>query len=307
MQPAPDSILRSLLGDVPVSTFLADYWQKKPLHVGGCPARFVELFDEAAFRHATQHCASLKVSVRDFLGRVRELPLTPDRVEAALRAKGTVCISEIHDNPRLDAFMLALAGELMQAGELSFNCYCSPDGQGFSLHLDDHPVWILQIEGHKQWWFSPQPFDNPLTTVSFPPGVAQAEVPWSTPLPRPDEANFMHVTLAPGDVLYLPEGTWHRAAAAGSSLALTLACSRVTALDLVREVMGPRVANSRVLNRNLSAMGAGLADTGTLALSEREALANALAGLKALLDEVSENELLQAWQRLARHNAKITD
>lgn len=307
MQTGPDSILRTLLGDLPVPTFLVDYWQKRPLHVGGCPGRFVELFDEQAFRQATRHCANLKVSVRDLLGRVRELPLMPEQVEAALRAKGTVCISEIRDNPRLDAFLVAIAAELMQAGELSFNCYCSPDGQGFSLHLDDHPVWILQIEGHKQWWYSPQPFDNPLTTVSFPPGAALAELPWSAPLARPDEADFIEVTLAPGDVLYLPEGTWHRAAAAGRSLALTLACSRVTALDLVHEVIGRRVAVERGLNRNLSGIGAGLTHALATPAGERESLSRALARLRAMLDEVSEDDLLRAWQALASKHASATD
>lgn len=307
MPTAPDSILRTLLGDLAPGTFLADYWQKLPLHVGGRPRRFAELFDAAAFRHATRHCASLKVSVRDLLGRVRERPLAPDQVEAALRANGTVCISEIRDNPRLDAFMAGFADELMQAGELSFNCYCSPDGQGFALHLDDHPVWILQVEGHKQWWYSPQPFDNPLTTVSFPPGVALAQLPWSAPLARPDEADFINVTLAPGDVLYLPEGTWHRAAAAGRSLALTLACSRVSALDLVREVIGRRVAGERALNRNLSGIGAGLKHGIAPARVEAESLAEALAGLRAMLAEVSEHDLLQAWQTLANKHAKTAE
>lgn len=307
MKSAPDSLLQTLLGDLPIGSFFADYWQKKPLHVGGCPDRFAELFDDAGFRQATRHCASLKVSVRDLLGRVRELPIEPAQVEAALRANGTVCISEIRENPRLDAFMAAFSREVMQAGDLSFNCYCSPDGQGFALHLDDHPVWILQIEGHKQWWYSPQPFDNPLTTVSFPPGVTVAQLAWADPLPRPDEAQFISVTLAPGDVLYLPEGTWHRAAAAGRSLALTLACSRVTVLDLVREVIGRRVAGERALNRNISGLGAGMPNAIAPATAEIESLAIAVARLRAMLDEVSEAELLAAWHRLASKHVETAD
>lgn len=241
-----------LLGSTPVDLFFQDYWQRKPLLVKGAGARFADLFDKAAFHRAAHQCDNLKISYRDARGVSMERTCAPEHIDAAFQAGSTVCISGIQGNTQLDHFMASFARHVLQAGELSFNCYYSPDGHGFALHLDDHPVWILQIEGKKRWWYSRLPFHKPLSTVSFSQGATLAYVSWAPPIERPDEADFWEVLLEPGDVLYLPEGTWHRAAAAdGESLALTLACSRVSPLDLVQQTMAAGIAQSPALRENL--------------------------------------------------------
>jgi hypothetical protein len=51
------------------------------------------------------------------------------------------------------------------------------------------------------------------------------------------EQEFSEQWLSPGDVLFLPAGTYHRAEAEGYSLALTLACVPMTAADFVDDAV----------------------------------------------------------------------
>lgn len=299
--PPEPSLLAQLLGEMPVADFFAQHWQQTPVHLpapAGQRQRFAALFDQAAFEHAIRHCADLKLSFRNAEGVPMERRCLPDQVWAAFRAGATVCVSDIQDNPALNAFMAAFAREVHQAGELSFNCYCSPDRHGFALHLDDHPVWILQIEGEKRWWYSKTPHHNPLSTISFSQHQTSASVAWADPVPRPDESDFIETVLAPGDVLYLPEGTWHRAAAQQRSLALTLACSRVSPLDVVQHLIGPHVAHHRLLRMNLpGAWAAQVGDTIPPALEVQ--YQEALEELRALLATLTPQDMHKAWRTLA--------
>lgn len=294
------SFLQELLAGVPLPLFFAEYWQKKPLLIKGNCERFSSLFDKTAFEQALRQCDGLKISARDGQGVSVERNCHPLQAQAAFRAGATVCISGIQSNARLDQFTQAFAQEVLQAGQLSFNCYYSPNGHGFSLHLDDHPVWILQIEGKKKWWYSKEPYDNPLSTVSFAPGATVAHVPWAAPIPRPDESHFHQAVLEPGDVLYLPEGTWHRAAAEGESLALTLACGRTCALDLVQQAVATRIAHRRSLRENLpGAWAQTLAQTSTTPQALEVKFAAVIDELRDMVNQLTPQDLYAVWQQLA--------
>lgn len=299
MSAAGDNFLAELLGDTPVALFFQEYWQRKPLLVKGQCERFAKLFGKPAFRQATRQCDNLKLSYRDARGVSMERTCTPEQVDNAFRAGATVCISGIQGNMQLDHFMNTFASQVHQAGELSFNCYYSPDGHGFGLHLDDHPVWILQIEGKKRWWYSRSPFPKPLSTVSFSQGATEARVPWADPIARPDESDFWEVVLEPGDVLYLPEGTWHRAAAAdGESLALTLACSRMSPLDLVQQAMAAGIAQRPALRENLPGAWAPTIAEQVPPELERQ-FAAVIEELRCMVNGLTPQSLYETWRRLA--------
>ncbi|KAB8332156.1 cupin [Scytonema tolypothrichoides VB-61278] len=92
------------------------------------------------------------------------------------------------------------------------NAYCSwPQKQGFSSHYDTHEVFILQIDGTKQWYVFRDTIKYPLPeqkSSSFSPPEGEA---------------YLSCTLKPGDVLYIPRGHWHYAVAVDEpSLHLTL-------------------------------------------------------------------------------------
>lgn len=294
-------LLPWLLTGLEPATFFAEYWERRPLLLRGAPGRFAGLFSPAAFDRASGHCDHLKVSRRDPRGRPQEYPIAPEGAAAAFAAGGTLCASGIHGDPALDGFLRAFAGEVASAGEVAFNAYYSPDGKGFALHLDDHPVWILQIAGSKRWRYSPEPLINPLTTVTFPPGVQEVTLPWCGTLPRPDESRFLEGVLAPGDLLYLPAGTWHEAAAIGSSLALTLATDRATPLDLIQEAFLERVRHRRDLQRNLPGAWAREADAADRRAALRAELDSALGKLRAVVADIGAGDLERVW----RHRAGV--
>ena len=80
--------------------------------------------------------------------------------------------------------------------------FLTPAGQRGATHSDPTDVYVIQLEGTKRWqiWPTPQvrrPGDD---KDSFPS------------LPDP----VLDLSLQPGDVLYIPHNTPHRASAEGS-------------------------------------------------------------------------------------------
>ena len=102
--------------------------------------------------------------------------------------------------PPLTGYCEALAGEL--GHRVQANAYLSPpESHGFDLHYDTHDVFVLQVEGHKEWTVH-APAD--LLPHRRPPkadqgtGPAHGDPVWTG-------------VLVPGDCLYLPRGFGHSA------------------------------------------------------------------------------------------------
>jgi ribosomal protein L16 Arg81 hydroxylase len=297
-------ILEGLHGELSPQRFFESVWQREACLLRGRPDRFTSLFDRAAFDAATRRCQQLKAYSRDERGWPVETPIGPERAAESFAAGATLCASSIEGDPRLDAFLRAFAAEVLHAGEVGFNAYHSPDGQGFELHLDDHPVWILQIEGRKRWWYSPRPAlpDAP-ATLTFPPGVPALRTAWGALVKRPEEASLVGAVLEPGDALYMPQGTWHRAAAAGRSLGLTLAVSRASTLELVQRAVVARLASRPEARRNLPGFWAAELGVGELRPELRRPLEEGLRALQQSLSEITADELGALWWEAARSAA----
>jgi hypothetical protein len=78
--------------------------------------------------------------------------------------------------------------ELMLSHRCHVNLYITPPHtQAMCAHRDPHHLFVLQVHGTKEWVIGPTPFEQEAVGE-------QAERP---------------VTIAPGDVLYLPTGTSH--------------------------------------------------------------------------------------------------
>jgi len=299
---AEGRVIEELLAGFAPAEFFANVWQRRSLHVRGEARRFAHLFDADALRRAAPACERVKVGTSDARGWPAEAPLAAARIDEAFAAGATVCLQVITGVPALDELRARFARELLQAGEPCFNCYWSPDGKGFALHLDDHPVFVLQVSGRKRWRYSKTPgLAQPLSTVSFPPGVPFVRLPWGV-VQRPDESGFAEAVLEPGDVLYLPQGTWHAAAAVGESLALTLAFDRATPLDLVQRAVGAFVAAHPELRHNLPGFPAGGVAPDAPPAELGEALASALASLQGLVAGLRVEDLYRLWREdAARH------
>jgi ribosomal protein L16 Arg81 hydroxylase len=103
------------------------------------------------------------------------------------------------------------------------NLYLSPkNSQGLLAHYDTHDVFVLQIEGSKNWQVYPTPQPVPLLG-SFQPIIPQEN------LPKP----LIEVTLEAGDLLYMPRGFIHQATTGEpSSLHITIGIYPVQWHDL---------------------------------------------------------------------------
>ena len=107
------------------------------------------------------------------------------------------------------------------------NAYLSPAGvAGFDPHHDTHDVFVLQLEGTKDWTVREPVIDAPLARHRS----------------DHDEAARQPVTLEarlePGDCLYLPRGHIHSARTeTGASLHLTIGVLATTAHDLLRRLV----------------------------------------------------------------------
>ena len=132
----------------------------------------------------------------------------PIHAEAMHLAGFTVCWKVV-ELPRFAEFEHDLEQRLRLPG-WSCNLYLSPDEDGFAMHYDRHATLIVQLSGAKEWWFSDSP------TVPDPLRHCSEYTP-----PHRDELH--HVTLEPGDLLFMPPSCWHAARAKGACLALTFA------------------------------------------------------------------------------------
>jgi hypothetical protein len=96
---------------------------------------------------------------------------------------------------------------------------------GFGVHNDDHDVIVIQIDGRKRWQFFSSPPEDKKATVDD--------------LDAPSESDSGDMAIVePGDVMYIPKGTWHDVTAMNEkSLHLTISLVNPTLLDFVQWVL----------------------------------------------------------------------
>lgn len=265
--------------------FFAEHWDRLAFHGRGAPDRFAALFDRDALGQAAERCQVLKAGFKDSAGWSLEVPIQPAQVKRLFEAGMTICLGRMEETPPLAAFLAAARRELGHG--VHFNCYYSPDGKGFGLHFDNHPVMLLQISGAKRWIYSldPEVTASP-TNVIMPPDRDAIALPWGT-IRRPHPARMREVVLEPGDVLYLPAGCWHEAAAIGHSLALTMAVTPLTLLELAQRAASAKLAGHPALLARLGARPERPAP---------ELFAQGLAELRRLTDSLTPDDLYHAWR-----------
>lgn len=264
-------LLASLVGDV--GDFARDHWGRRPLHRrGGAPATD-GLPDVAAIEHLL-----LTAARRPTFRLVQDgVTLPPERSTRPVRlggrpvddaadlgriaeavGSGATLVLQALQRTHLPTARFCRSLERATSHPVQANAYLTPaGGSGLAAHRDDHDVLVLQLHGSKAW-----------TVEGL--GALVVDV---------------------GDVLYLPAGTEHAAAAQdGASLHLTVGILAVTRRQVVRRVLD-RVAPGdldRPLPLGFARPGVAPELTDELA-SALAATAAALAGADAsaaALDEV---------------------
>ncbi|KPP98937.1 cupin domain-containing protein [Marinobacter sp. HL-58] len=214
-----------LPGGMPAQEFLRDYWQKKPLVIRQafpgfeCPVSADELAGLAC-----EEAVESRIVIENDNGKPWQLhngPFDPGRFARLPETHWTLLVQgldhwvpDIADlldefrfvpNWRLDDIMASYA----------------PEGGSVGPHYDQYDVFLLQAQGHRRWTFgghcdhtSPRVDGTPLRILSSWDGEET-------------------VTLAPGDMLYLPPGIGHHGVAEDDCITLSVGFRAPTIDDVL--------------------------------------------------------------------------
>lgn len=300
------SALDLLLGDFDRAEFFDRYWEQRSFVIHHRdPERFAHLLTRDQFMdEEVYYCKRLRAAYLDSKGWPAEVLIRPTQARQVFAQGLTVGASMMREQGLLKDFLDAFRKDVYSAGIPHFNCYYSPDQKGYSVHFDAHPVWFMQIDGAKHWYIGREPaVKNPQFTCGFPPDREVLKLPWIT-VKKPhveDPEQFMSVTLEPGDVVYMPPGTWHRACAQGYSLALTLAASRASAVDMLFVLLRQSLAapEFRELGERVGGVYAARADGG-LPEETADKLGACLAAFQRLVERIEIADLRRAYAHMSR-------
>jgi ribosomal protein L16 Arg81 hydroxylase len=239
--PVRTSELERIVAPTSADEFLAAFWERQPLAVSlNEEGRFDDLLSQQnverlvcdtglrypAFRLVK---AGEQIALGDY---TTDVPWSPQpfsrtadvhRVLAEFEAGATIVLQGLHYNWRpLAEFCRGLEATL--GHPVQANAYYTPRGsQGLPVHHDTHDVFVLQVTGHKRWLVYNPVFELPLREQRY-----KAE------LGAPGDP-VHDLTLAAGDVLYLPRGWMHEALTSDAdSLHITVGVNVYSWIDAVR-------------------------------------------------------------------------
>jgi ribosomal protein L16 Arg81 hydroxylase len=137
--------------------------------------------------------------------------------------------------PGLAGWLLALERELgLPAGCSRIGAFASPRGEGVSCHFDADDVVSIQLQGRKVFHIAPVAGLPYPVGQQFGPGMLPGDALYAQTgagFPSPDDAAFERIDMAPGSVLFLPRGTWHRTEALEDSFSVSIGIRAPAALD----------------------------------------------------------------------------
>ena len=222
--------LSRLLGDLTTSDFADRFWGERPhrAHAGSV----TDLFSSAAVDELITvrglRAPFLRVAKdgstfadRQFtsgggVGAAVGDQLNDDQIWRHFQSGATLVLQGLHRTwEPIIGFTQSLAGDLGHPCQV--NAYVTPpQSTGFNDHYDVHDVFVIQIEGEKQWRIREPVWDLPLrdqTWDDHKDAVARAA----------EQDPLDEFVMTPGDVLYLPRGFLHSATALGEvSIHLTI-------------------------------------------------------------------------------------
>jgi bifunctional lysine-specific demethylase and histidyl-hydroxylase NO66 len=157
--------------------------------------------------------------------------VSDDRLVRLFADGSTLVLQALHRFwPPIIEFCQRLAAEL--GHPVQANAYITPpQNQGFSAHYDVHDVFVVQIDGEKQWQIHRPILDSPLRDQPWNDRKAAVQQ-------QAQEPALMEARLRPGDCLYLPRGYLHAATALGGvSTHLTLGVHVWTRYAIAEQLM----------------------------------------------------------------------
>ena len=212
--------LTRILQPYSLDQFLSENWTKRGILISGeQPNKFQHLF---SWQHLNHLLNFHELEELRFVLDGQVLP-SCDPKDWVKRCQEGASLAIHHVNNRVPVLADLTWAIQQEIGHCAIhtNIYCSwPSHQAFKCHYDSHEVFIMQIDGQKEWFV----FED---TVKYPYRDEKSE--YHKP---PEGSPYIHRVLKPGDLLYIPRGHWHYAIAREQpSLHITLGIRCFTGRD----------------------------------------------------------------------------
>ena len=196
-------------GDLPVETFFAEYWRKRPIFLKGAATDILGFqLGAPEFR---QICDRLERDAPHWLERTGD---------------GTVFAQNMDTvSDRLHGLSQELA-EMTSCRRVWFDGVLAVDGSGIGCHYDHSDNFVLQQSGRKIWRIhGPDIFSDAELRARM------LDAPEAGMSYMPDDA--LEFVLDAGDVLYIPLFWAHWGVSVGPSLSVSIVYNADNALDLL--------------------------------------------------------------------------
>ncbi|PSL46304.1 Cupin superfamily protein [Chitinophaga niastensis] len=201
-----EGLLPWLIGPTSADEFWSEYWDKKLLlRKRNDPAYFNNFITVADF---DKLLSFIHVPHTNFDMAKAAAPISKDKFCTGSRVDMNKVLKLHKDGATIILRAIHLWSEPLEKLRLSFesifkfpaqiNVYLTPpENQSTPPHWDTHDLFILQLEGSKNWKIFDAAYEAPLKDQDFVPGIHPV---------GPLQGEYM---LEAGDVMYIPRGTIH--------------------------------------------------------------------------------------------------
>lgn len=218
------NILKQILGDTPLETFLQKHFTRLPFSVPHGALPFTELLNWPVVDEIIKSKKSVLRIVHN--GKVIKDYVDLSCEEAHLHHhQGHTLLVRYAE--RADQKLKDLSQDFAKAfyTDVDIQLYCTPEGHNaFGWHYDVEEVFIFQTEGSKTYTIRPNTWHpNPLV----------ASIPKDLGYENEKTPQQLTVTLEKGDWLYIPSGWWHIAKTQKESMHISIGLMPNSALDIL--------------------------------------------------------------------------
>lgn len=240
--------LQALLGNMPKTKFVAEYFHRLPYSVASGARPVCELGTWQVLGEILAQDNVDVMVVRDGTPFAGPDPRSLDAARKLSDEGHTILVRHAekqHDG--LQSLAAAFAEDFH--APVNIHLYATPPGRhGFSWHYDAEDVFIMQTRGNKEY---------SLRKNTVHPWPLVETIPQDMGYPS-EIMPLMRVLLAAGDWLYIPFGYWHKAEACdGDETAISLALGVMSpaAMD-VYDSLRARLLESMLWRQRLPVRGA---------------------------------------------------
>jgi ribosomal protein L16 Arg81 hydroxylase len=242
--------LKTLLQPLDPRQFREQFWQQRH-YVARARRNLLaqlakELEDFNVDRLLVHHSGVVQAWVSTPEGGFNAAEIPREAGPVAYEAGATLYLRLI-DVPALAEWQRRLARELGHSPQgLTCSIFAAKRGSGTRCHFDTLENFTIQLRGAKTWRLHPNghvkaPLENWVTGYEL---TAEMELYCRVPMPKDMPGRAEKIELRPGDILYLPRGYWHSAAASGDSVSLFLGFPATPCVDFVLNALRSRLIRS---------------------------------------------------------------